>query len=167
MDRGLVGCSPWGCKESDMTEGLNHHPPLQPTRSSTSNGAWRRANRVPWTCPPILWRSWSTSRLSTHSATRSVRPAPAPNVPPAPLPQLLNLCSSLLSRLGHLLRGCLLPDRPHHLHFRAGGCPAALQAGRVPGRPLLRALGSPGCGCLLRFHHPIPPAHLGPGGLRR
>lgn len=30
---------------------------LQPTRNTTSSGAWRRVSLVPWTCPLTLWRS--------------------------------------------------------------------------------------------------------------
>lgn len=141
---------------------------LQPTRNTTSSGAWRRVNLVPWTCLPTLWRSWSTSRLNTHFETRSVTAWPLhPSAPLFPLPWLLNLLLSPLSCPGYLLRGCLLPDRQNRLYFGAGRYPAALQAGCVPGCSLLRAPGSPGCGRLLWFHCTISLAHLGPWGLSR
>ena len=37
--RGLVGYSPWGCKESDTTERLNHHQ--QDTRAPISPHSWQ------------------------------------------------------------------------------------------------------------------------------
>ena len=41
MDRGLVCCSQWGCKESDMTEGLNWLTATWRTWFSASCAKWR------------------------------------------------------------------------------------------------------------------------------
>lgn len=57
-----------------------------------------------------------TSEYTLRNQVSAAQPL-YPDAPPAPLPQLLNLLLSLLSRLGYFLRGCLLPDRPHRLHF--------------------------------------------------
>lgn len=60
---------------------------LQPTRNTTSSGAWRRVRLVPWTCPPTAWRSWSTLRPSTRFATRSAAAQLLhSDAPPSPLP---------------------------------------------------------------------------------
>lgn len=140
---------------------------LQPTRNTTSSGAWRRVSHVPWTCPLIPWRNWNTLRLSIHFATRSVLVwlLPPMHSHPAPTAPISVLIFTLL--LGYLLGGCLLPDRPNCVHFGAGRCSAALQARCVSGCPLLRAPSSSGCGCLLWLHGPISSTYLGHWGLCR
>ena len=39
--RSLVGCSPWGCKESDMTERLHFHALEKEMATHSSVLAWR------------------------------------------------------------------------------------------------------------------------------
>ena len=39
--RSLVGCSPWGCKESDTTEQLHFHPLEKEMATHSSVFAWR------------------------------------------------------------------------------------------------------------------------------
>lgn len=95
-------------------------------------------------------------QLQLGSSVLTPLPAPPPPIPTAP-----KSSPGLGLILGHLLCGCVLPDRPDCLYFGAGRCPAALQTGCVSGCPLLRAPGSPGCGCLLWLYYTISTAHLG------
>ena len=46
-----------------LTPGVCSLP--QPTRSTTTSGAWRRAMAAAWTCPPSPPRSWTPSPRST------------------------------------------------------------------------------------------------------
>ena len=57
--RSLVGCSPWGCKESDTTEQLNiHAQPIPSTSPEISSNKWltqsvkQRCRMIPWKSHP-------------------------------------------------------------------------------------------------------------------
>ena len=77
--RGLVGCSPWGCKESDTTERLHFHFSLSCIGEANGNplqcsclenprdgGAW-------WPAVYRVTQSWTRlKRLSSSSSSRSL-----------------------------------------------------------------------------------------------
>ena len=60
--RSLVGYSPWGCKELDMTEWLHFHFHFQRVDASEL-WCWRRFLRVPW-----------TARRSNQSILKEISP---------------------------------------------------------------------------------------------
>ena len=66
--RSLVGCSPWGCKESDATERLHffHFHALEEEMATHSSVlAWR----IPGMGEPGGLPSWGRTELDTTEAT--------------------------------------------------------------------------------------------------
>ena len=47
--KNVVGCSPWGCEESDMTERLHFHFPLSCIGEGNGNPLQCSSWRIPWT----------------------------------------------------------------------------------------------------------------------
>ena len=94
--RTLVGCSPWGCKESDMTERLHFHfslscigegngNPLQCSclENPRDGGAW-------WAAVYRVAQSWTRLKRLSRSSSRTP--------------------SKLLARSGESTRSCLIPS---------------------------------------------------------
>ena len=78
--RSLVGCSPWGCTESDTTEGLHFHISLSCIGEGNGNpfqcsclenprdgGAWRAA--VDGVAQSQTWLKWLSSSSSSSSSS--------------------------------------------------------------------------------------------------
>ena len=57
--RSLVGCSPWGCEESGMTEQLHFHALEKEMATHSSILAWR----IPWTEEPGGLQSTRSQRV--------------------------------------------------------------------------------------------------------
>ena len=55
--RSLVGCRPWGCKESDTTEQLNTHVQPIPSKSPAISSNKRLTQSVKQRCRMIPWKS--------------------------------------------------------------------------------------------------------------
>ena len=73
--RSLVGCSPWGCKESDMTEQLHFHTLEKEMATHSSVLAWR----IPGTGEPDglpsmrshkVGRDWNDLAAATAAAAK-------------------------------------------------------------------------------------------------
>ena len=76
--RGLVGCSPWGREESDMTERLHFHFSLSGIGEGNGNPLSVLAWRIPgtggawWAAVYGVAQSWTQlKRLSSSSSSRS------------------------------------------------------------------------------------------------
>ena len=61
--RSLVGCSPWGCKESDMTEERHFHFSLSCIGEGNGNHSSTLAWRIPGTGEPGGLRSMGSHRV--------------------------------------------------------------------------------------------------------
>ena len=63
--KSLVGCSPWGHEESDMTEGLHFHALEKEMATRSSVLAWR----IPGTGSLVGCRLWGRTELDMTEAT--------------------------------------------------------------------------------------------------
>ena len=61
----MVGCSPWGLEESDMTEQLHFHTLEKEMATHSSILAWR----IPGTGEPGGYRLWGHTESDTTDVT--------------------------------------------------------------------------------------------------
>ena len=61
--RSLVGCSPWGCSESDMTEQLHFHFSLSSLEKEMATHTSILAWRIPGTAKPVRLPSMGSHRV--------------------------------------------------------------------------------------------------------
>ena len=61
----MVGCSPWGLEESDMTERLHFHTLEKEMATHSSILAWR----IPGTEEPVGYRLWGHTESDTTDVT--------------------------------------------------------------------------------------------------
>ena len=68
--RSLVGCSPWGHEESDMTERLHFHFSLHTLEKEMATHSSVLAWRIPGTGEPGGCRLWGRTESDTTEATQ-------------------------------------------------------------------------------------------------